>query len=65
MWEARVLCELSKPLWESFFDFHRGVISMAAPFLCFVTSFGTETRGMLTLAPSADRRSYGLLRGRF
>jgi hypothetical protein len=23
MWESRVRCEISKPLWESFFDFHR------------------------------------------
>ena len=29
MWESRVLCEISKSLWESFCDFHRNAISTA------------------------------------
>jgi hypothetical protein len=29
MWESRVLCEISKSLWESFCDFHRDGISIA------------------------------------
>jgi len=29
MWESRVLCEISKPLWKSVGDFHCGVISTA------------------------------------
>ena len=30
MWESRVLCEISKPRWKSFCDFHGGDISTAA-----------------------------------
>ncbi len=30
MWESRVLGEISKRLWESFCDFHRRAISIAA-----------------------------------
>jgi hypothetical protein len=29
MWESRVLCEISKPRWKSFCDFHGGGISTA------------------------------------
>jgi len=29
MWKSRVLCEISKRLWKSFFDFHRRGISIA------------------------------------
>ena len=33
MWESRGLCEISKRLWKSFWDFHRCVISTASPSL--------------------------------
>ena len=29
MWESRVLCEISKPRWKSFCDFHGGGMSTA------------------------------------
>ena len=29
MWESRALCEISKRLWKSFWDFHRRVMSTA------------------------------------
>ena len=37
MWESRVLCEISKLLWESFCDFHTSVISTAARFVIVIT----------------------------
>ena len=45
MWESRVLCEISKLLWESFCDFHRSVISIAARFWFFVTAFRQRENG--------------------
>ena len=63
MWESRVLCEISKHLWESFCDFHRSVISTAAR-LFVVTSLVAVKLGIVDLGRRADRRSWGILRGR-
>ena len=47
MWESRVLCEISKFLWEPLFGFHRNVISIA---VFVVADAGHEAGGCCTLA---------------
>src|SRR5688572_19555575 len=63
MWESRVLCEISKLLWKSFSDFHRSVISTAARFVVVTSSFLCHG-GIAGPGRRADRRSWGILRGR-
>ena len=46
-WESRVLCEISKLLWESLCDFHRSVISIA---VCVLRHLLLRKRGCYTLA---------------
>ena len=65
MWEFRVLCEISKLLWESFCDFHRSVISIAASIFVSHHLLGQRQEGdAIDCGPSRDRRSYGRLCGR-
>ena len=62
MWESRVLCEISKSLWEPFWGFHRDGISTAV----FAGGVGGHRiPGVLRPGPVIDRRSWGVLCGRF
>jgi hypothetical protein len=63
MWESRVLCEISKSLWEPLFGFHRDAISIAV--FAGARRIETGIQGMLYPCRRADRRSLGFLRGRF
>ena len=64
MWESRVLCEISKSLWEALFAFHRDGISTAV-FVVAKNAIEFNSGGMLYPYPPVDRRSWRLLRGRF
>jgi hypothetical protein len=59
MWESRVLCEISKSLWEALFAFHRDGISTAVfAFGIRKELPGAHIRGMLYPCRPADRRSW-------
>ena len=62
MWESRVLCEISKSLWEPLLDFHRDAISTAV----FVGARDARAgiRGMLYPLPARRSSFWRLLRGR-
>src|SRR5216683_829803 len=64
LWESRVVCEISKSLWEPLFGFHRDGISTAV-FAVAPHVLKTGIRGMLYPCRLADRRSWRLLRRRF